>query len=207
MLPIRNAGERGALAHAAAAIKEGKLVGFPTETVYGLAAAWGHRGARIRLARVKGRRRGQPFQLLLSHRRKVRTLCGPLPAPAARLAREFWPGPLTLVVPGQKSRWLGLRLPDHPVAVGLARRAGGVIVSTSANLSGERPARTAEEVAGAFEKGIALVLDDGPAPLAAPSSVVRVGRRWWQMLREGAIARKDVARIMGAHPERKEPGR
>lgn len=203
MLPIRLATERGALAQAATILNADGIVAFPTETVYGLCVAYGSRSAIQRLARTKCRRAGQPFQLLLSSARRMRDLCGDLPDEAGRLAKAFWPGPLTLVVRGKSGRWIGLRVPDHPVARDLAKRAGGVLVATSANLSGERPACDAREVAAAFDKGIELVLDGGPAVIGTASSVVRVTNRYWEILREGAISEAELARVIGDHPLRK----
>ena len=135
-----------AIARAATAVREGGVVAFPTETVYGLAVRAGDRAARARLARIKGREGKKPFQVLVSSRHAAVRMCGRLPLCARKLARALWPGPLTLVVKGRNGRWLGLRVPDHPVAAALLRRCGGSLVATSANLSGEKDAVTAAEV-------------------------------------------------------------
>ena len=187
---------------AAAALKRGGVVAFPTETVYGLAVRYGDRRAQARLARLKNRQPGKPFQVLLSSRQRVRQLCGQLPEMASKLARAYWPGPLTLVVRNRSGRWIGLRVPDHPVARELARRAGGALAATSANLSGRRPALAAKEVLEAFDAGVDLVLDGGPVAIGEASSVVRVSRRHWQMLREEAIAQSEIENLLGSHTKK-----
>ena len=203
---IRCARERGALAAAAAVLRRGGVVAFPTETVYGLGVNYGKCAARRRLTRVKRRPAGQPFQLLASSRRRAAMIHGPLPPEAASLARAFWPGPLTLVVKDRRGRWVGLRVPDHPTARDLARRAGGLLVATSANISGERPALTAEAVLKAFGNDVDFVLDGGRVGLGVSSTVVRVCVDGWEVLREGAIATREIEAAFTG-PARKKGGR
>ena len=179
---------------------------FPTETVYGLADRHGDRAARERLRRLKGRETGKPFQHLVSSRRKAFLLCAAVPAAARRLAKAHWPGPLTLVVKARNGRWLGLRVPDHPVALSLTRRAGGILVATSANRSGTAPAKTAAEVRSAFGDRVALVLAGGRASVGEPSTVVRVGRDGVEVLREGAISRAEIMATAGLSQGRKGRG-
>jgi len=186
------------LRDAAEALRGGGVVAFPTETVYGLAVHPGKPAARARLRRVKGRDSRKPFQLLLASRRAAMARCPSMPAAARRLARACWPGPLTLVVRARNGRWVGLRVPDHPVARSLARRCGGALVATSANLSGEPPARTAREALDALGDRVDFVLDGGKTDLGAASSVVRVSEDGWQVLREGAIGKREIAAILGA---------
>lgn len=200
-LPLcRVVGQRGAGAAAAKVLGAGGVVAFPTETVYGLAVRYGDRRARARLAQVKHRPHGRPFQILLSSSRRLGELCHALPEAARTLARTFWPGPLTLVVRAKTGRWLGLRVPDHPAARDLARRAGGMLVATSANLSGRRPARNADEVIRALGANVDFVLDGGAVGRGTASSVVRVSQTSWQLLREGAISRKQIENVLGSGP-------
>ena len=196
---IYSAAERGALAAAVRALSAGLVVAFPTETVYGLGVRYGDRSARARLARVKNRPGGRPFQILLSSRRRARELCVEWPAAAAKLAAAFWPGPLTLVLRSGRRGWVGLRVPDHPVARELARRAGGKLVATSANVSGRQAARSADEVVRALGGVVAVVLDGGRAALGKASSVVRVSGGSWELLREGTVRREDVESLIGSH--------
>jgi len=185
-----------AIACAAAAVQEGGVVAFPTETVYGLAARMDDRAARARLIRIKGRQGRKPFQVLVSSRHAALRMCGSLPVCARKLARALWPGPLTLVVKGRNGRWAGLRVPDHPVASALLRRCGGALVATSANLSGEKDSFTAAEVISALGGRVDVLLDGGAAQCRKPSTVVKCDGENWSILREGAIKRATIVRLL-----------
>ncbi len=113
----------------------------------------------------------------------------------------FWPGPLTLVVRGRNGRWLGLRVPDHPVAAALLRQCGGSLVATSANLSGEKDAVTAAEVLSALGGRVDVLLDGGAAHRRRPSTVVKCDGEQWSILREGAIKRARIRRLLA--PDRR----
>lgn len=184
------------MARAAAVLRKGGVVAFPTETVYGLGVRTADRAARARLFRIKGREAGKPFQLLVNSRRQALRLCGRLPTSARKAARAFWPGPLTLVVKARTGRWVGLRMPDHPVARDLVRRAGGALVATSANLSGRKPACSAAEAVSALGDRVDLVLDGGTARHREPSTVLRCEGGNWTILREGAIKRRAILRLL-----------
>jgi L-threonylcarbamoyladenylate synthase len=185
-----------AITRAAEVVRKGGIVAFPTETVYGLAARTGDHAARARLARVKGRERKKPFQLLVSNRHAALRMCGRLPSCARKLARAFWPGPLTLVIKGRNGRWMGLRVPDHPVAAALLRRCGGALIATSANRSGAKDAVTAAEVISALGDRVDVVLDGGAARRRKPSTVVQCDGENWSILREGAIRRATILRLL-----------
>jgi L-threonylcarbamoyladenylate synthase len=193
---VLDASEPTAIDCAAAAVRKGGVVAFPTETVYGLAVRAGDRAARERLIRIKGREGKKPFQVLASSRRAALRLCGRLPVCARKLARELWPGPLTLVVRGKNRRWVGLRVPDHPVAAALLRRCGGPLVATSANLSGRKDALTAAEVISALGGRVDVLLDGGPARCRKPSTVVKCDGEDWSILREGVIKRSAIRRVL-----------
>ena len=193
---VLDAAARKAVARAAAVIRAGGVVAFPTETVYGLAVRTGDGAARERLSGIKGRAGKRPFQVLVRSRHAALSLCGRLPACAQKLARAFWPGPLTLVVKSRSRRWVGLRVPDHPVAAALLRRCGGSLVATSANLSGEKDAVTASEVVSALGGRVDIVLDGGPAQRRKPSTVVKCDGESWSILREGAINCSTIRRLL-----------
>lgn len=196
----------GALDAAVAAIAAGQVVGVPTETVYGLAVL-PTEGPLEALVAVKGRDPGKGIALLVDGLDQL-TGVVVVPRPAMELAKRFWPGPLTLVLPvrvglllphlltGGRSS-LGVRLPDHPVPRALARRLGPLAVS-SANRTGQPDALTAAELAAAVGRGAALVLDDGPVRGGRASSVVAVPVDGpIEVLREGAI---DSATLRAALP-------
>lgn len=196
--PVLAADAPGALDAGVAAIAAGLVVGVPTETVYGLAVLPTD-GPLEALVAAKGRDPGKGIALLIDGLDQL-TGVVVVPRSALELARRFWPGPLTLVLPVRAGltlpdlltggrATLGVRLPDHPVPRALARRLGPLAVS-SANRSGEPDARTAEELVAAIGPGVALVLDDGPVRGGRASSVVAVPAEGpMEVLREGAIDR------------------
>lgn len=182
------------LAPAVAAIAGGDVVGFPTETFYGLAADPRSARAVARLFELKGRAASQPIALIAADLDQVERIAG-LSAGARRLARAFWPGPLTLVVPARvplaravvsERGLVGVRVSSHPVARALAAAVGHPITATSANISGEPPARTADAVARALP-GLPVLIDGGAAPGAAPSTVVELADGRAVLLRAGAV--------------------
>ncbi len=185
---------------AAAVLRRGGVVAYPTETFYGLGALARDAGAVARLVRAKGRQDGKPLPLVaadLSAAREVAVLGDR----AARLAARFWPGPLTLVVTAQPglpeaitagTGTVGVRVPGSDVARALALAAGGAIVSTSANPSGAPPPACADEIAPDLRDRIDLVLDAGPAPGGLPSTIVAVDEGDLRLLRAGALPFEDV---------------
>jgi L-threonylcarbamoyladenylate synthase len=196
----------GALDAAVAAIAEGRVVGVPTETVYGLAVL-PTQGPLEALVAVKGRDPGKGIALLVDGLDQLADVVV-VPAGAVRLAERFWPGALTLVLPVRQGLdlpalltggrpTLGVRLPEHPVPRTLARRLGPLAVS-SANRSGQPDARTAAELVEAVGDGVRLVIDDGPVRGGQPSSVVGFAADGaMEVFREGAIDRATLERALG----------
>lgn len=172
------------------------MAAFPTETVYGLGVRLGDAAARRRLAALKGRDPGKPFQVLLAGVRQARRIAPAMPEAARGLAEAFWPGPLTLVVRDANGRWQGLRVPDHPVPRAIIRRLGRPLLATSANRAGEPPARRADEIARIFGGHVGAIIDGGVARVGKPSSVVKVWHRKWELLREGAISRARIESVI-----------
>ncbi len=189
-----------AAAEAARVLRAGRVVAIPTETVYGVAAMPNERG-REALAALKGRDPHKPIALLVADFVAAERFAAEVSPLAARLADAFCPGPLTLVLPGRGSDWVGLRAPDHPAAREVIRAAGGAVYATSANRAGQPPARTADEVLAALPDGLALVLDAGPAAIGAASTVVRVKGETYEILREGAISAARLAEAAESSPQ------
>ena len=168
-----------ALQQAELLLRLGELVAFPTDTVYGLGALLANPSAIEQLYVVKGREAAKAIAVLLGDETALAQVAGALSDLAARLVGRFWPGPLTLVVPAHPALpanlsplpTVGVRMPDHPVALALLRRTGPLAV-TSANLSGQPSARTAEEVFAQLNGRIPLILDGGETPGGSPSTVV-----------------------------------
>lgn len=180
---------------AAIAVREGHIVAFPTDTFYGLAVDPVSAAAIAHLFEVKGRPAERAVPLVAADAADVERLVVPLRGHAAELARRFWPGPLSLVLPAPENLThaaaangtLAVRVPGSEVARDLARSAGGLITATSANLSGMPPAATADAVIAALGESVAIVLDAGPAPGGMPSTIVDARERFVRLVREGAV--------------------
>ncbi len=172
---------------ATAALRVGCLIVAPTDTVYGVCAHPANPEAIEQLYVVKGRPETKPIPLLVSDATAVRAIGAELSEPEQRLADAFWPGPLTLIVQ-TPSGSEGVRVPDHEAMRALLRASGGVLRVTSANLSGEPPALTAEQAREPLGDRVAMILDGGPVDGGIPSSVVRVTGQTLEVLREGALS-------------------
>lgn len=190
-------GDAGKISHAARLLQAGALVAFPTETVYGLGADARNPQALAALAAVKDRRESKPFSLLVPSLRHAETLAGGFSRIAQKLARVYWPGPLTLVVPTRAGGTVGLRLPDHLVARALLARCGFPLATPSANRSGTAELATAAQVRAALDGEIALILDGGPARQGRPSAVVRVQGETLHIQREGVIPGAELLETAG----------
>lgn len=178
---------------AASILSEGGLVAFPTETVYGLGARADREDALQRLLEVRGSPREKHLTLHIADIDDVQRHVGNVPHVAWRLIREFWPGPLTLVLP-KGTGSIGLRYPSNRVAMDVLRLCRAPVVLPSANRSGQPPAVNAEQVLATFDGRIDCLVDGGPTQIGVASTVVRVAGRTPELLREGAIPRE---RILG----------
>ena len=201
---ILQASDAAAIDEAVAALERGELVGIPTETVYGVCALPAPTSVE-RLVAAKQRSTEKGIQLLVDTLEQVRSLAV-LNAAAALLARAFWPGGLTLVLDrrhdvalpdllGGGRPTLGIRLPDHDVPRRLARLLGPIAAS-SANVSGEPDATTAQRVADTLGPELAVIIDDGPVRGGTPSTVVDCSSAAGgvpRILREGAITAAEIA--------------
>ena len=207
MIEVLAADDPTAAARAEEALRAGLVVAIPTETVYGLAVLPVQDFVE-RLIVAKRRSAEKGIQLLVDTIEQMRAIAL-LSADAERLAETFWPGGLTLVVDrrpdtdlplllGGGRATLGVRLPDHAVPRALAR-ALGPLAASSANISGEPDATTAEIVAASLAEEVALILDDGPVRGGVPSTVIDCSSAAQQpvILREGAIPADAVAAVLG----------
>jgi L-threonylcarbamoyladenylate synthase len=186
------------IAAAVRALRDGDVVGVPTDTVYGLAADPWHSGAADRLFLVKGRPRRVELPVLVASEAQALDLATAVPDCALRLMTRFWPGALTIVLPrredvtadlGDEDETIGLRCPDHPVPLAVCRVLGP-IATTSANRHGSEPVTTAAAVAATLP-GVALVLDAGPCNRPA-STVVDATGEVPKLLRPGSIPWEDI---------------
>jgi len=192
-----------ALDEAKALLSKGGLVAFPTDTVYGLGADLNNPQAIEQLYTVKGRESAKAIAVLLGNQGQLGIVTSEMGSMAQLLAEKFWPGPLTLVVlrhpdlPAVLSPniTVGVRMPDHPVALALLNRTGPLAV-TSANLSEHPSANTAQEVRNQLNGRIPLILDGGRTPGGQPSTVVDCTGREPIILRPGPIGLDQIKRTL-----------
>jgi L-threonylcarbamoyladenylate synthase len=209
--------DAAAIGEAAAILRDGGLVAFPTETVYGLGADATQAWAVARIYDAKGR---PSFNPLIAHVADLEAACreAALPEPALRLAEAFWPGPLTIVAPlapgglvsdlaraGLPS--VAVRAPAHPVAQALIKALGRPIAAPSANRSGHVSPVTAAHVAEDLSGKVEMILDGGRTPAGLESTIVSFCEASPVLLRPGAVAREAIEKVLGeklAAPARAE---
>jgi L-threonylcarbamoyladenylate synthase len=193
----------GAIDWTAERITTGGVVAIPTDTVYGLVASLAHPHALDRIYEIKGRPDSLPLPVLVSSVDALSHVVL-LDDAVIPLLDAFWPGPLTVVLPAATrvpqralgpGQTVGVRLPNHPIAIEVIEKAGGAVASTSANRSGEPSGCSAEEVAQSLGPNLDLILDGGPAPGGVASTVVAVDGPVLRFIREGAIPMVEVIRI------------
>jgi L-threonylcarbamoyladenylate synthase len=198
-------------------LKDGELVGFPTETVYGLGADASNARAVVKIFELKQRPANHPVIVHLAPNADLEKWVRRVPPAARALIDKFAPGPLTLILPkgdsvpdvvtgGQKN--VGLRFPAHPVAQRLLRDFGGGIAAPSANRFGRVSATTAQHVADEFGDDKPMILDGGPCQIGIESTIVDLTRGAAVLLRPGAISPRELAEALGYMPlagSRKSP--
>lgn len=186
---------------AARLIASGKVVAFPTDTVYGLGADPFNLAAVTEVYRVKGRTFNRPLPLLVKSLDQAMELTADPPRVFFELAAKYWPGPLTLVVPASRlvplkvtgnTGNVGLRWPHAEIAVALIRAAGRPLTGTSANLSDRGVCKTAAEVADQIGQSLPLILDGGPAGNEVASTVVDLTRPRPQIVRHGPVSEDEL---------------
>lgn len=184
---------RGELARVAAALERGELIALPTETVYGIAARADDARAVAKLSALKARDARQPLTWHVGDTRALERL-GRVSPLARRLIARYWPGPLTLVLPGTprgleaaaSDGWTGVRLPAHPTTARFLGELSFPVVATSANRHGQAPLASAAAVLEGFGE-LAFVIDGGPARLGEASVVLKLGPGHFELLRPGIL--------------------
>lgn len=193
-----------AIQEALSILKTGGLVAFPTDTVYGVGVLAFDDRAVQKLYMAKERDTNKAIAVLIGNPADLALVTGQVNAMALILARRFWPGALTLVVPKNASlpayltpyHTIGIRIPDHPIALKLLELAGPLAV-TSANISGKVAATTAEEVLQQLSGRVSLILDGGKTPGGSPSTVVDCTGFEPKILRQGLISQEEILAALG----------
>lgn len=191
---------------AAERLARGGLVAFPTETVYGLGAHAFRPEALARIFEAKRRPFFDPLILHIGDLALMERVCAGMDDRAERLMDRFWPGPLTLVLPKAEAvpdiatsglPTVAVRMPDHPVALGLLRAAGFPVAAPSANPFGRLSPTTAAHVQAHFEEGIDLILDGGACAVGVESTILSLAGGGPAILRAGGLSREEIEAVIG----------
>ncbi|UOO36973.1 threonylcarbamoyl-AMP synthase [Oscillospiraceae bacterium CM] len=194
---------------AADIIKNGGVVGVPTETVYGLAANGLDAAAVQKIYDVKNRPETKPISLLVTSMKDAENFCRDIPAAADLLAEKFWPGPLTMILFKKDNvppivtaggETVGVRCPDHPKTLALIAKSGVPLATPSANLSGAPSLITAAGVFEAFDGKIEAVVDGGPCAVGVASTIVDLTVTPFRILRCGGLPPRDIETALGLPP-------
>jgi L-threonylcarbamoyladenylate synthase len=184
------------------ALRAGELVVYPTETFYGIAADPSSKSALKRLFAIKGRDAAKTVAMIAADARSAFSLAREVSPIARRLAECFWPGPLTLVLPAGaqiatelvgSSGGVGVRVSSHPTARALAVGLEKPITATSANRTGESPAKVLADARKALGRKVKVYLEGGTLGSNAPSTVLEVAGNQWRIIREGAVSGSQIA--------------
>jgi len=190
--------------YAAEQIRAGQVLGMPTDTFYGLAADPFNLRAVERVYEIKSRSRHKPLSLLIESVDQAEDLARPLPDEFYKLARRFWPGPLTIIVKAASRLPLkvtantgnvALRVPAARIPLEVVKAAAIPITATSANLSGAAECTTAEQVRDQLQDRISIIVDGGTSPREVASTIVDLSdeEARWRVIREGAIPAQEIS--------------
>jgi L-threonylcarbamoyladenylate synthase len=194
---------RGNILTASRIVKRGGLVVYPTDTVYGLGCDPFNVTAVKQVFKVKGERE-KPLPIMASSIDHVEKIASLSPK-TEKVAKWFWPGPLTLIVPKKpilpevvtcNLNSVGVRVPNHAIALQLINLSNGLLVGTSANRTGEKPPQTAPEAARQLGEEVDVILDSGPTTFGVPSTVADLTSKKLRILREGAVSFKEISEVL-----------
>jgi len=204
----------GNIQKAARIVKNGGLVVYPTDTVYGLGCNPFNDSAIERVFKVKGERKQKPLPILASDITFIEKIAH-IDERARKIAEKHWPGPLTLVVPRKPALpsivtcslpSVGVRIPNHKVAIQLICLCNGLLVGTSANKTGEKPPKTPQEATKQLGDKVDIVLNGGPTPLNQESTIIDLTQKKPKTLREGPIKLDTILNtISQTIPQQKTP--
>lgn len=200
------ASDTQAFAHAVRLLRAGKVIAFPTDTVYGIGADGFNERAIEQLFVVKERERGKAIPYLLADAKDLAKVARAVPHAAHLLAQKFWPGGLTLVVPAGArvpkiliagGDTIAVRVPNHPTTRALIDSLGAPLAATSANISGGENPANAQDVFAQLNGRLPLILDGGATRGNVPSTVVDVTTDLPKVLRVGVISAEEIQRALG----------
>lgn len=185
-------------------LKEGKVVIFPTDTVYGIVAYSGNEEAVKRIYDLKGRNYSKPMNVLVSNLDMIKTIVKNVTKTEEKIIKEFFPGALTIIF-AKKDKFsniitanldtVGVRIPDNRLLIDIIDYIGEPIVATSSNLSGEEDIVNAQEAMEKFKDKVDCIVDGGISKGGKPSTIIRLYGNDINILREGPISRKEIEKI------------
>jgi L-threonylcarbamoyladenylate synthase len=193
------------IAKAAEILKAGKLVAFPTDTVYGIGADAFNKSAVERIFTAKGRDSKKPLQVLIADKDDLNFIVEKQTDTLHRLAEKFFPGALTIVVQAKEDfpRWVtcgldivGVRMPSNPIALEMIKAFGRPIAATSANISGLPDPKDAQQVLEYLDGKVDLILDGGATPDNVPSTVINVSVNPPKILRQGKLTVDELSKAL-----------
>jgi len=185
------------ITHCAKVIRKGGLVVFPTETVYGIAADFNNQAAMQRLREVKRRDAHKPFSIMVSQKGLISNYSPTRNTAVFKLIDSCWPGPLTVIVPSlEEGKTIGIRMPDHKIALKFVEEAQCTIAAPSANFEGEAPALSCRDALKSLDGLVDLAIDGGEAQYKKSSSIVDFTQEKPIVIREGTITQADVDKII-----------
>ncbi|MGL4403613.1 MAG: L-threonylcarbamoyladenylate synthase [Fusobacteriaceae bacterium] len=182
---------------------------YPTDTVYGVGARMESENAIKKLYEAKSRAFTSPLIALVSSQEKVFQIARVTPAkkePVKKLMEAFWPGGLTIILKKKANvpeimvsggETVGVRMPNHPVALKVIESAGGVLPTTSANISGEATPKSYGELSEEFKDRVDIIIDDGVCPLGTESTIIDMSSKKIKILRTGAITKEQIEAVIG----------
>lgn len=186
-------------------LKRGGVIGYPTETVYGIGCNAFNAKAVDRVYKLKNRDRKKAMVLIAGDIVQISDLVKSIPESAEKLIDNFWPGPLTIIFETSsrinefafgKSKTIAVRIPDCSICLEMIKETGFPLVSTSANLSGESASTNAEAVAAIFGQELDIIIDGGTTPEKRPSTLVDITKNPAKIIREGAISALEINTVL-----------
>lgn len=187
-------------------LKNGGVIGYPTETVYGLGGDALNESVINKIVDMKGRKSPKPFLILVKNTKDVSRFVDQITPQAIKCMQHLWPGPCTLIFSArsdslplsiQKDNKIAIRVSPDPVCQWLMEHFPNPLVSTSANPENEKPATSADDVANYFEGNVDYIIDDGKREITPPSTILDVSTTPPRMLRQGAVSVTAIRQLVG----------
>lgn len=192
-----------------AELKKGKIIIYPTDTVYGVGGVISNEETIKNIYKAKDRSFSSPLIALVSSAEKIEEIAVINEENREKinsLIRKFWPGGLTIILESKKivppimisnGKTIGVRMPDHKTALKIIEIAGGILPTTSANISGETTPRSYDELDENFKSRVDIIIDGGKCPIGTASTIIDMSCENIKILREGAISQEEIEKIIG----------